>query len=430
MPAEPSPRPTRRYFHGALNFEQQRKQAKELLKEFRDQDPTAAARFVRAHPQGTTLSPAKVKLADAQLVLARENGFASWPRLKAHCDGLAEASRQIAAGEATLLDSADTLHLRCGSDIRHALSIAGFHGRFLEFADPFCQGPVPAAPREAFIETRARFIAAAYGLRPQDALARQTAEYQALQDLPAKATVVLWFEHDSYDQLVLAFLLNHFSAAADRPGLELICVDEVPGVPDFTGLGQLAPALLRWLWLHRRAPVSEDQLQLGQRVWSAFTAPRPDDLYAIARDGTPALPTMAGALRRHLQELPSTHNGLSLTQQLMLQILADEGPLTGGALFGRLTSGPEPLPFLGDLMFWHVLADLGQASRALYQVDGDDGGLPWPKRRLAITETGRDVLAGKTDFLSLYRGERWVGGVRIRDDGPCPRWDPANGRLS
>jgi hypothetical protein len=35
---------------------------------------------------------------------------------------------------------------------------------------------------------------------------------------------------------------------------------------------------------------------------------------------------MAIALQRHLQELPSRQNGLSLTEQLTLQVLRDKGP--------------------------------------------------------------------------------------------------------
>ena len=52
------------------NLDHLKKQAKELLHALRQQDPNAA-------------------LADAQLALAREYGFASWPKLKAHVDAAA-----------------------------------------------------------------------------------------------------------------------------------------------------------------------------------------------------------------------------------------------------------------------------------------------------------------------------------------------------
>ena len=59
-----------------LAFE--RKQAKALLRRLRAGDPDALARARARHPD---LDAARAKLADAQLVVAREYGFASWPRL-------------------------------------------------------------------------------------------------------------------------------------------------------------------------------------------------------------------------------------------------------------------------------------------------------------------------------------------------------------
>ena len=60
------------------NLEQQHKRAKDLLRAARDGDPAALARIraVRADA-GTAARP--LKLADAQLAVAREGGFDSWP---------------------------------------------------------------------------------------------------------------------------------------------------------------------------------------------------------------------------------------------------------------------------------------------------------------------------------------------------------------
>lgn len=58
--------------------------AKRLLRAHRDQEPEAVARLM-AHPQAATQRRAW-KLADAQLVLAREYGFDTWAALKAHVE--------------------------------------------------------------------------------------------------------------------------------------------------------------------------------------------------------------------------------------------------------------------------------------------------------------------------------------------------------
>src|SRR5262245_11863872 len=58
------------------SLEQLRKRAKELLQQFRNGDPSAIQRLQAHKPQAT--DPI---LADAQYVLACENGFDSWPKL-------------------------------------------------------------------------------------------------------------------------------------------------------------------------------------------------------------------------------------------------------------------------------------------------------------------------------------------------------------
>lgn len=66
------------------DLEQLKNQAKDLLRAHREGDPTAVAAFGEYHP--TQLSPNEVKLADAQLVLARSYEARSWPRLVHACE--------------------------------------------------------------------------------------------------------------------------------------------------------------------------------------------------------------------------------------------------------------------------------------------------------------------------------------------------------
>jgi hypothetical protein len=84
--------------------------------------------------------------------------------------------------------------------------------------------------------------------------------------------VVLWFEHDSYDQLILARCLAHFADASRPARLELICIDRHPSVERFIGLGQLDPPALASLW-PLRTPVTQAQLELGRAVWTALRRP-------------------------------------------------------------------------------------------------------------------------------------------------------------
>jgi hypothetical protein len=73
------------------NLDHLKHQAKDLLKDHAARDPAAAQRLREFHPRFASASEdeifkARLALSDAQLTLAREHGFASWPRLKAHIE--------------------------------------------------------------------------------------------------------------------------------------------------------------------------------------------------------------------------------------------------------------------------------------------------------------------------------------------------------
>ncbi len=78
-----------------MNLEQQKKQARELLRELRAGNTEAIERLRRYHQRwlraDTPTIRQRIALHDAQFVLAREQGFASWPKLKAHAEPAAES---------------------------------------------------------------------------------------------------------------------------------------------------------------------------------------------------------------------------------------------------------------------------------------------------------------------------------------------------
>ncbi|MEO6002064.1 MAG: ankyrin repeat domain-containing protein [Opitutus sp.] len=69
-------------------LEQLKTQAKELLHAWQSGEPAAHQRFRENHPQGPSVDTyardASWSLSDAQLVIAREYGAASWPKLREH----------------------------------------------------------------------------------------------------------------------------------------------------------------------------------------------------------------------------------------------------------------------------------------------------------------------------------------------------------
>jgi hypothetical protein len=235
--------------------------------------------------------------------------------------------------------------------------------------------------------------------------------------------VVLWFEHDLYDQLQLIDVL----ALAHGLGgsLESIVVDAFPGKPSFRGLGELTADELETLWPVRRE-ASAETLAEAAASWEAFRAPEPVALSELAAG---RLPFLCAALQRLLEELPGAEDGLSRTERQALQAIAAGARSPLEAFLA--TQDLEEAPFLGDAWFYRALSTLGQGDWRLLESDEGEplpappplsDGRDFARLRLRLTETGERVLRGEADRVELLGVDRWIGGTHVTPESGW-RWD-------
>jgi hypothetical protein len=313
--------------------------------------------------------------------------------------------------------------------------------------DVLHDGPAPDVDLDTWHELRARFLAGSY-----------QAAFEATRDSLAQwdrdvvqpdryDEIMLWFEHDLFDQLLLIRTVDllvrlkpeatggvpHSSAASgfSRSRVSLICIDRFPGVERFIGLGQLDAKQLASL-VETRQPVTGEQYATATEAWAAFRASDPGDLVAFARRPSTSLPFLGAALKRLLEEYPSTVNGLSRTANAALHEL-DAGPRSGHDLFVA-TQAREARPFMGDWGFFDILRQLADGPVPLVTIVPPEAGSDTTARpphdlrphTIAITATGRDVLAGRSDAVAINGLDVWRGGVHLvaSRGGRSPwRWD-------
>jgi ankyrin repeat protein len=125
-----------------LNLEQQKKQARDLLRAIRAGNTDAISRLRRHHGRWTTVDEATVRqlaaLHDAQFVLAREQGFASWPKLKAYAEPSAHSrhTRLFVADVAWITDRVHgLLRTRQSAGPAALEQIREWHPRFADCTD-------------------------------------------------------------------------------------------------------------------------------------------------------------------------------------------------------------------------------------------------------------------------------------------------------
>jgi hypothetical protein len=207
----------------------------------------------------------------------------------------------------------------------------------------------------------------------------------------------------------------------------LICIDRYPGRPDFKGLGELEARDLAALFKQRR-PVDAAQFALAARAWSAYRSPDPRAVEELLNGDTSALPFLAAALARHLEEFPSDADGLSRSERrLMEQAIA--GPADIRAAFPLMHHG-ETAYYIADSWFADRARELAGASPALVDLSvTGDASSAIPSGTLALTSAGRQVLAGSADRVGLCGIDRWLGGVHVQGHGRAWRWSARSGHL-
>ncbi|MEA9390254.1 DUF1835 domain-containing protein [Acerihabitans sp. TG2] len=391
--------------NGRINLEQQRKRARELLRRLKNGAEPAKLAFL--HSLNASSS---VKLSDAQWLIAKDLGFSSWPKLKAHIDAIDFIARnpRFAAD-----DEVNTVHWRCGNDIEHSLRLAGFKGIFHTLTDPLCMGPVQGLAHATYRTQRIEFIRHAFGMDLGEVTRRFDQEYEHLAKVAELAHGVLWCEADAYDQLFLIRVLASLEHLPQK--LELIEIGQIPGVARFIGIGQLSPDVLAWLWPQRRL-IGREAHQLARQAWSAYCCGSPLQMAELAHQAHACLPFLAPALRRQLQELPHIKNGLSLTERLSLQYINEAGPVAFASVYAELMERREPLPYLGDIMFYAVIKPLIDADEPL--VAESDPNIEWPRRLLTLTRLGLEVIQDRAYWPDYASQKKWIGGVCISPRQP------------
>ena len=317
------------------------------------------------------------------------------------------------------------LHVTNGSVFVTRLHDLGLPGRALPWDDVLHEGPVRAGLDHAALRAeRAAFLAGGLGGQAVEIDNSLAARDQVLASAVTDDEVVLWFEHDLYDQLQLLQVLDRL----EHP--------RVTGVLSDDYLSAQAPPTLRE-WFAARRPISGDDRRVAQQAWAAFRSADPIALVEFVASATGGVSAhLVPALHRHLQQFPWLGSGLSRSQA---QTLA---AVSGGAIRVRDAFWAANFPlegaiFMGDASWWSHVRPLIEAPRPLLEVHGlkpaawddpawwhDEPSAP----TLALTGDGRRVFSGDADHVTLNGIDRWLGGVHVTTNSLW-RWDDSKNCL-
>ncbi|MDD2890596.1 MAG: DUF1835 domain-containing protein [bacterium] len=320
------------------------------------------------------------------------------------------------------------LHIHCGDSSAGMLKKSSLKGDVIVWCDILSDGPTPSGLSDKeWLDTRAKHISKMTG---NGLTVKQSKDWNLKQDKSLESfrnykEVVLWFDACLFDQTILIRQLDWFSKQdKGKTKISLICIGESPGFKKFQGLGQLDPKQMASLFKTRHS-VTKEEYALAKKAWSAFCSPTPLAIQQLIKKDTSTLPFLHDALIRHFEQFPSLRNGLNRLENTALEAVSKgKNKLVDIFIYASLK---EERPFWGDTTLWECLHKLSKAKHPLLKVTG--GNLPlWDpprdlsKWRVFVTDTGKEVLSGKKDFIKINGIDKWLGGIHINKNNVY-RWD-------
>lgn len=301
------------------------------------------------------------------------------------------------------------LNITNGDSSVELMALAKVDGQYLPWRDVLHIGPLADTTNlEVFSRQRAKFLSD-YGLGSYPSLLKDFNQRDhCIKQLTPRDCVVLWFEHDLYDQLQLCQILSHLYSRE-------LC-DNVSLINPPTHLGHHTPASFAKLE-QQKAIVTDQQFQLAVTCWEALIQSTPHAVAKLLSSDLSALPFVKKVLQRFLAELPDPQSGINETERLILSVVKDQ-PLTRGECFRDYTR-LEADEFLGDLIFFRQLDALINDRHPLLNQKGE---------YLALTDLGVAVLAGDDRWQRNLSLPFYWGGVTM-EGGVSFYWDRSNQRV-
>ena len=286
-------------------------------------------------------------------------------------------------------------------------------GTLSAWPDVLHDGYTPLATGEEWIRARVGDLTSMTGGEHERILHQYRAGDAVLESWRDRDEVVFWLEHDLFDQLLLIRHLWWLTTnAADRARhhtrFSLVCGSDY--------IGMLKPEDFPPRFA-ARTPITDDQIRIGSAAWIAFCTDPLQLVSFSATDNTEqatALPYLAAAMRRLLEEFPAASNGLARSERQILEVLS-EGPRTPEQTF-IASSKLEDAIYLGDLSFWDYVKGMNDVAHPLVAIDVQERPDRLPDGTLRITDAGRAVLAGRADRIALNGISRWLGGTLLSPD--------------
>jgi len=217
----------------------------------------------------------------------------------------------------------DILHILNGDATLSGFEETGLDGDIMVWREVLSEGPLEEnIASGSFWKKRSDWIGKSFGEGPDDYEEKVINQLSRLSE-PYKE-FNLWFEFDLHCQINMLGVIMMLSKMTDlsSPAIYLICPEEVAGVEDFRGMGELNGEQLEYLYDNNRVQLGEPDFFVAAEVWKIYTHNKAAELkkYLAENNYWGNLHCLKNALQAHLKRLELNKDGLNYIEQQLLDI--------------------------------------------------------------------------------------------------------------
>ena len=251
--------------------------------------------------------------------------------------------------------------------------------------------------------------------------------HKEFNELREANEIKLWMGCALSDHLVLVFLvylLNKFNIDTNKLSI-IQFINHHKNGDVILGLGELHPKYIK------QPPdafkLNESEIDLCLEAWGAITANTPDHYMQLINAKTDLIPTLIKSLKALFYRYPSSYNGLSRWDEILLTNTNKHGPKAARVVGYSMSEGwgannvsERGLDTVGDVYLFHRLKKLGRNSLSKPLVNLNSLSLPMRETEVAITKFGKVVLDNDKNAVHENGIDDWVGGVHLNSsNGKC-----------
>ncbi|MEI4770419.1 DUF1835 domain-containing protein [Psychrobacillus sp. FJAT-51614] len=290
--------------------------------------------------------------------------------------------------------------------------IRDIDGEIIVWREMYDFGPLSLEwSKEELLQRRAAFFEDRLEIPSTIFISNCVKQNNLLSNISTKEEVVLWFEHDRFDQTMLMYLISELSVLG-IVNISMISINQYPGIHPFQGLGQLSSEQLIAL-LDSKKELSTDEILEAISGWIAYNSKDAEEYKRWIHNTPHFLPFLLPFFQEHNSYFPSLKTGLNEVEYLSLSLI-HEGNRQFYELFKKVTE-KRVNDGLSDFHLTAILNELMKGPNPLIMTNQ-----PLPNyadsvsnAKLEITSAGCEVLNEKLNRMDLVGIDWWIGGVHM-----------------